>query len=197
MATPSVPLARTSTEAHLYMDLRPCDCGETTFPRSSSVIELGEDLASRYSGTCPTCGTDREFVFRLPDEVVLPVAGTVVYGDGAPSELLDPGEWLWVADRYASAVPADVAGLDAQGSPAAQTTQAAQEARSRLSAAVAAMGEVIAFVPRGAEEVPAEAFWSDLGRSVRDEEPGRFARDRLEAVRDTYERILAEIDASA
>ncbi|TQS43827.1 hypothetical protein [Cryptosporangium phraense] len=181
------PLARTSTEAHLFMDLRPCDCGETASSWSSSVIELGDDLGSRYSGTCPSCGTEREFVFRLPDDIVLPVVGQVVYGDGAPSELLDPGEWLWVADRYAGAVPAQAAALDAEGR---------QEVRSRISAAIAAMDEVLAFVPAGADEVPAESFWSDLGRSVRDEEPGRFARDRLQVIRDTYQRILEEIDSS-
>lgn len=186
MATRSVPLARTNTEAHLYMDLRPCDCGESGFPRSSAVIELGDELASRYAGACPGCGTRREFVFRLPDDIQYPVAGQVVYGDGAPSELLDPGEWLWVADRYAGATPADVSDLDDEGR---------RQVRMRISAAAAAMDEVLAFVPPGDEYVPTEAFWSDLGQAVRDEEPGRFYRDRLEVVRDTYRRILAEIDS--
>jgi len=180
------PLVRTATEAHLYMDLRPCTCGEPGFPRESAVVELDGELASRYSGTCPACGTYREYVFRLPEDVVLPRPGAVVFGDGTPSELLDPGEWLWVADRYAGASPADVSRLDPEDR---------RRARQQLAAAAAAMDEVLAFVPADAEEVPPGEFRTELGRAVHAEEPGRFARDRLEVVRDTYREMLAELDA--
>jgi hypothetical protein len=181
-------LARTSSEAHLYMDLRPCECGETTFPRNSSIIELEDGLGSRYTGVCPTCGREREFVFRLPSNVILPVIGQVVYGDGSPSQLLDPGEWAWVADRYAASCPADTSGLD-------QAEQ--RQVRLRLAAAAAATDEILVFLPDGAEEVPVEAFHSDLGQAVYDDEPDRFAADRLAVVRDTYRQMIAEIDARA
>lgn len=183
------PLARTSIEAQLYMELRPCDCGETEFPwASSAVVELDADeLGSRYEGTCPSCGTPREFTFRLPAEIVLAAAGEVRYGDGGPSELLDPGEWLWVADRYASSVPAAATGLD---------PQARRQVRLRVSAAAAAMDEILAFLPAGADSVPAEAVRSEMGRAVYADEPGRFDRYRLEVVRDTYRKILSELDAT-
>lgn len=182
---PDLPLARTSTEAHLYMDLHPCECGGETFARDSAVVEAGDDLASRYTGTCTSCGRPREFTFRIPDEVVLPRPGVVVFGDGTPSELLDPGEWLWVADRYAGAAPADVAGLD---------ESARRTVRQQVASAAAAMDEVLAFVPADDEEVPPGSFTSELGRAVHADEPGRFRRDRLEVVRDTYRGILAEVD---
>ena len=40
------------------------------------------------------------------------------------------------------------------------------------------------------DAVPADAVRSELGRAVYDEEPGRFDRDRLEVVRDTYRALL-------
>ena len=41
--------------------------------------------------------------------------GAVEYGGSQPSELIDPGEWLAVADAYARSVPADTAALAADG----------------------------------------------------------------------------------
>lgn len=178
-----MPLARTSTEAHLYMDLRPCGCGEVLFPRDSAVIQAGNDLASRYSGTCVSCGSYREFVFRLPAEIQLPRPGVTSFGAGPPSELLDPGEWLWIADRYASAAPADLSSLSGE---------ARQRAHRSTATAAAAMDEVLAFVPAGAEAVPAKAIRSERGRAVYAREPGRFRRDRIVVVRDTYREILIE-----
>jgi hypothetical protein len=178
-------LARTNREAHLHMDLHPCRCGDRTRPLDSAVLDLDGALASRYSGTCPGCGRHREFLFRLPDELPAPRPGTVVFGTGGPSELLDPGEWLWVADRYAASVPADAGrlGPDRVG-----------PARRAMAYAEAAMGEVLAFVPAGADAVPAEAFRSERGRAVYGAEPGRFSSARLEVVRETYREILAELD---
>jgi hypothetical protein len=191
MPTALPPLARTSAEAHLYLDLHPCECGQTAFPRDTAILELdaGEPgtalLGSRYEGECPGCGTHREFVFRLPAQARLPLPGQVVYGDGTPSELLDPGEWMWVADRYAASVPASTTGFD---------DQARGQVRARLSAAAAAMDEVLAFVPADADAVPAATVRSELGRDVYDEDAGRFEQYRLEIVRDTYRQLLQQID---
>jgi hypothetical protein len=180
----TLPLARTNSEAHVYMDLHPCECGATGGLRSA-VVEAAGDLASRYFGECESCGEFREFLFRLPDRAVVPRPGMVVYGDGSPSELLDPGEWLWVADHNANAVPVDIAGLDAAG---------LRRARLRLAAAEAAIGEVLAFVPPDGISVGPEEFASELGQALYDREPGRFDRDRLEVVRAAYRELLARID---
>jgi hypothetical protein len=168
------------------MDLRPCTCGETVFSRASAIVELdGDELGSRYDGECAACGSAREFLFRLPAEAAFPPAGVVVYGDGTTSELLDPGEWLWVADRYALSVSADTSSLE---------DPARAQVRVRIGAAAAAMDEVLAFVPAGADAVPSDAVRSELGRAVYEEEPGRFERERLEVVRDTYRALLLAAD---
>ncbi|WP_326549386.1 hypothetical protein [Micromonospora sp. NBC_01813] len=179
----ALQLARTSAEAHIYMELRPCEaCGESRFEPASSVVEVDGDLASRYSGTCPSCGARREFVFRLPDDIPLPIDDDPRFGDERPSELLDAGEWLWLGDVAAGDVPARPDGLD---------TRERRRARTDLLTAAAALTEVLKFVPPGADAVPPQGLWSSQGRAVYAAEPGRFRRVRLEAARDTYRDLAA------
>src|SRR5689334_3767693 len=143
-------LARTNAEAHLYMELNQCgNCGEREFEPTDAVIVVEGDLASRYSGTCPRCGIFREFVFRLPDEPVIPDPEEPVFGDDTPSALIDAGEWLWVADLIARGTP----GEPGEGITAAER----QQIRVDLRTAAAAVGEAAKFVPPGADRVPADA----------------------------------------
>ncbi|MEU7631372.1 hypothetical protein AB0C34_15490 [Nocardia sp. NPDC049220] len=184
----SLRLARTNAEAHLYMDLHPCDaCGASDFHPRSSVVMIVHDLGSRYHGTCPSCGTEREFVFRIPEQTHAPSGDAVQYGDARPSELLDPGEWLWVADSASGQGPADPSGL----SPEETTRQ-----RYFLAVAVAAIAEVLKFVPEGADAVPDSAFVSERGHSVYAAEPGRFSKPRLEAVLGAYRDISMRFGAT-
>ena len=161
-------LARTPDEAHVYMDLHPCDCGETSFERRSSVIAIGDDLGRVYRGNCERCGKAREFRFRLPAEP-LATLGQPEFGDDRPSELLDPGEWMLVAERHA---------------------RVASPTRRDLGIARAAMFEILKFMGTDDDSVPERAFTSARGREMRDEEPGRFGRARLEAVLATYDDLL-------
>jgi hypothetical protein len=157
------------------MDLQPCDtCGEHGFSGESAVVLVEGQLCSRYTGDCGRCGTRRQFLFRLPTEIRLPVERDIVFGGPDPSELLDPGEWLQVADRAAS--------MPASGDAAAD--------REDVALAAAAVDEVLKFIPEGAEEVPAEAFRSATGREMYAQEPGRFRRARLAAVAATYRRLV-------
>ncbi|MDG4762726.1 hypothetical protein O7632_01135 [Solwaraspora sp. WMMD406] len=178
-----LPVPRSSAEARLYVELHPCDCGEVRFAPQVDVVALDDgDLATRYHGDCPRCGSAREFLFRLPAEPVATPAGAgFAYGGPEPSQLIDPGQWLATADRYADLVPADITGLD----PDQQ-----RHARAALTQAVAALDEVLKFAPADAAEVPAAAFTSDTGRQTRVREPGRFRRDRLTALRTTYATLL-------
>jgi hypothetical protein len=181
-----IPVARTSAEAHLYLDLHPCSCGEARFTRDSAVVVTDDgDLASRYTGECPRCGTHREFLFRLPEEILMPSGDDFRFGGPDPSQLLDPGEWRMVAEEYASATPADIASL-----PVGQRRQA----RATLSRAAAALDEVLKFVPEGADEVPVTAFTTERGRAAHAREPGRFGRARLVAVRDTYRELAGRVE---
>jgi hypothetical protein len=156
--------ARSLQEARLYVDLRPCDCGTTSpFDPEFSVEEVDGQSVVVYSGTCPNCGTERRFEFAgVPD------------GDGfgaGTSSIIDPGEFLWVSDAATDQA------LSAATGPDPADRQAAQAA---FETALAALDEVLKFVPAGATEVPAEVIRSELGRTVYDANPDRFQIERLE-----------------
>ena len=173
---PRLPLARTNDEAQLYMDLHPCERCGSVHTQWKTGLALVDGVSARvYYGTCDKCGDERRFEFRLPEIEDIRVTGKLIdFGGPERSELLDPGEWLWVADLTASRVPV--------GRPAA--------ARHALSVAVGAMEEILKFVPEGAARVPVEAFRTTKGLDVYAAEPGRFERERLEIVRDTYRDAL-------
>lgn len=167
-------VARTRDEAHLYLDLHACEeCGSIDVTWENALVNVAGEILNRYAGRCPGCGTDREFFFGLPKQEVMP-QGYPTFGGGEASQLLDAGEWLWVADMTAGNVPADNAG-------------------QALAIAIAAVEEVVKFIPPAQDEVPDGAFWSDRGRQVRNAEPGRFRRDRLLVVRDTYRDLAGPL----
>jgi hypothetical protein len=175
-------VARTNAEAQLFMELNPCEnCGEREFEPADTIIVVEGDLASRYSGTCPRCGIYREFLFRIPDEPIIPNPEEPVFGDDTPSALIDAGEWMWIADLIARSSPAE----PEEGMSAADR----QQIRMELRTAAAAVGEAAKFVPPGGDRVPYDAVWSDRGRAVYEDEPGRFWLPRLQVVRRTYREI--------
>jgi hypothetical protein len=179
----SLPLARTNAEAHLYMDLAPCpDCGaRECAPVERGIIEAEGDLASWYVGTCPQCGRTREFKFRLPEDVIIPDPKNPVFGDERPSELLDAGQWLWLADLITRSSPAEPT--------ADMTAEQRRKVRTDLLTAASAISEAVKFVAPGMETVPGTALWTGQGREVYEREPGRFHRRRLEVVQRTYREI--------
>lgn len=169
-------VARTRDEAHLYLDLHPCEvCASVDTAWSTGLLTVEGELTSRYAGVCEVCGTEREFLFGVPARPVLP-DGYPTFGGPEPSQLLDAGEWLWVADLTAGNVPVDDRA----------------EAHRTLSIAAAAVEEVVKFVEPGGTEVPDTAFWSERGLEVRAAEPGRFTLDRLRIVRDTYRELVED-----
>jgi hypothetical protein len=145
-------------------------------------VWVDDVLASRYTGVCPSCGAERVYQFRIPEEVRLPAADSVRFGGNEPSELLDPGVWLWYSEVAAKQVPAAPSGPDAESR---------RSARHALATALAAIEEVLKFVSPEMDHVPAEAFTSLSGRAIYDGEPGRFSRIRLSAIRDYYAEQLA------
>jgi hypothetical protein len=181
----AVPLARTSVEAHLYMDLNPCVCGEAQFDRQSTMLAGPDGMLQRYTGACPACGRAREFLFRLPEEILMPGPGPVRFGGDEPSELLDAGTWLWLSDHFAGRHPGDLAG--------AGPDQRAQAARD-LGYALAALDEVAKFVPPGQSQVPESAVWTPRGRDQYGRERYRFRTSALSATADTYRRLLAQLE---
>jgi hypothetical protein len=182
-----VPYARTYDEAYLFMDLRPCPCGESEFERSSTSTPSDGDPVIRFTGTCPNCGRRREFSFRMPEE--LPELDFEVnYGPAAePSQLLDAGEWLGVAELYEAVARERLGGADERELDNDEVTRIYY----LLSSAVAATDEVLKFLPDGAPAVPETAFWSQAGRLVFESSPDRFTREGLVAERDESARRLA------
>jgi hypothetical protein len=168
LATVTFPVARTRNEALLYFDLNPCVCGSVETEWDGGVVSVDGRLATRYDGTCARCGAARQYVFALPSDETAP-EGWPTFGGVEPSQLVDAGEWLWVADLTASDVPPDPEG-----------------AGRALAMACAAVEEVLKFIPPGGDRVPDQGFWTDRGREFRDAEPGRFRRERLEVLRDHY-----------
>ncbi|MBB5840110.1 hypothetical protein [Kribbella italica] len=167
-----LPPARTRDEAYVYLDLTPCgQCGSVEVDWRHGIAQVDGELVSAYDGTCQGCAAEREYLFRLPAREH--AGGTPNFGGAEPSELIDPGQWLDLADQLMSAVPTD-------------DPRAADESARFAAAAVA---EVLKFVPPGAPAVPPELFWSGAGRQVYDEQPGRFRRDRLQVVLDTYSGV--------
>src|SRR5690606_37812704 len=135
---------RTNAEAHIYMDQRPCTCGDIEFDRNRSVINDGGVLCTRYHGTCRTCRRPREFIFELPPNPH-PIANRIEFGGSDSSRILDAGEWMAITEYYAKRDPGTYKDLDT---------------------ARAALEEVIKFLPDGADRVPDECFWSEKGKAM-------------------------------
>jgi hypothetical protein len=163
---------RSREEADLYIQQRACVCGDIEFVAvGANVLDEGV-MCLRIFGNCRTCGRQREFLFEQPPRP-LKVTGQIQFGGPDSSRLLDAGEWLAVAEYYAKLDPGTYKDLDT---------------------ARAAMEEVLKFLPAGVDRMPEEAFWSEKGRAVREREPARFRRARLEAILDAYKKHLAKID---
>ncbi|PZS31301.1 MAG: hypothetical protein DLM59_10075 [Pseudonocardiales bacterium] len=173
----ALPVVRTRDEAHLYLDLHPCEhCDSIDVTWEQAVVSVDGELASEYAGQCPGCGAERDYVFALPERETLSPEWPN-FGGPEPSQLLDAGEWLWVAELSAGNAP--------PGDPARE--------RQALAIATRAVAEVVKFIPAGEEVVPDTAFWSARGRELRDAEPGRFNRGRLLVVQETYDRLAGQV----
>jgi hypothetical protein len=140
----------------------------------------GDALVAVYEGACPSCARQRRFEFELVAEIP-PRAS---FGGARASEIIDAGQFLLVADDAARAVPSDVSRLGAAER---------EDAAPLMRRAVAALEEVLKFIPPQTDRVPAEALFSASGRELYLAEPGRFRKARLEAVLGVYRTFVAEL----
>jgi hypothetical protein len=175
-------LARSRGEVLLYLDLTPCErCGAVEMDWETAVENGRGTVLCSYEGSCMSCGTVRRYLFRLPESgTVAPATGVVPFGGEQPSELLDAGEWLWVADLSVADLP--------ESEPDAR--------RDALDIAATAVDEVLKFLPAGANELPSSAFWTERGEAVFALDPSRFDQRRLIALRDKYRRDSAGLPAA-
>lgn len=177
-------VARSPEECHLYMELHPCVCGEAVFEWSQHRREQrGDRLVSVYEGVCSRCGRPRHFEFEVTGEIPPPPA----YGGEAPSRIIDPSEFLAVGEDLAAAVPLDPATLD----PADL-----DDAYEAIEMAVAAVDEVLKFMPAGAEGVPLDAFLTEPGRQAYARDPAQFGRERLLGMLAEYRKTLSAYGAA-
>ncbi|MFB6985000.1 hypothetical protein ACFC0C_03775 [Streptomyces sp. NPDC056178] len=173
-----LPYARSVPEAHLYMELHPCECGESgsTGYRHAS-IQTDQGLASEHSFGCAGCGRQRRFVFRMP---ALVPQHTDRYGGPEPSQIIDAGEWRMISLAY-------MGELD-------RVRARSDELRKMLDEALAAYQELLKFIPAGQERMPDSAFFTERGRRIREgEPPNSFSRHFLEAMVDGVRRDLAAV----
>ncbi|GAA4599550.1 hypothetical protein BJY16_003116 [Actinoplanes octamycinicus] len=145
----TVLFAHTYAEAYLFIDLTPCECGETRFAPAAEPVTLPDGPAHRWYGPCPRCGRDRAFVFRFATYADRSTPGYVEYSHRPePSELLDARQWLWVSEQYAATVPLEVDALRAL------PRDEQRAVKLRLSAAESALAEAAKFgaLPAGLPE---------------------------------------------
>ncbi|MFE3459969.1 hypothetical protein ACFXKD_20685 [Nocardiopsis aegyptia] len=135
-----------------------------------------------YEGQCGRCSGSGRYEFELETEER---ARYPAIGRSTPSRIIDPGEFLWLSDRAASEVPVDVTGL---------SKKEIRVARSLMQRAIVTLEEVLKFIPEGADEVPDGAFFSDLGRSVRQESPERFRREEITTRLAYYRGGMSELE---
>lgn len=126
-------------------------------------------------------GEQHDFTVVVPSVAMRGYIGPgEFYGEGTePSVLIDAGQWCGIEGFAAG----NIGILLKQ----AFTPDVANEVAKNLVSAHSALTEIGKFLPEGADEVPAEAFWTDTGRLIRERQPESFRRDRL--VRDDAEYL--------
>lgn len=180
--------ARTFDEAHLFMELRPCDCGEAELDARSTPSRDGDGWLQEYHGFCPNCGRERRFVFEMPDGVSSSPTGVRYGPDDQPSRLLDPAEWLAVSDALSDNARLLLAG-------ASLTEEQVTTAYMLLASALAATEEVLKFVPADGDGVPSSAFWTQIGMELFAGAGDRFRADRLASDIAERRRALTDFEA--
>jgi len=143
--------------------------------RSHKLVTEGGLLVARYDEAMTDAGLGLHARFILTDEARPPQAPPA----------LDAGELLVLADRRAQAA-------DATPPP---DEQAQRQQRALLDDAADLVATALKRLVPGR---PAQAgdFPSALGRACFEADPGRFDRERLEAVRQVYAGIVMQSDAA-
>jgi hypothetical protein len=180
-------VARSFDEAEMYLQLQICEvCGRVALEQQPGVAggQLDGEPVTWLATVCANCGNRTRFAFRLPAEAAVAPPGQVLFGGGGPSQLIDPGQWLRMADVVTQRLPPQEE-LSPHLDPAL---------RDRVHLAAAAVAEVLRFIKPGEDRVPGYEFWTDSGRQMYDEARWRFDKESLEFELDRYRRALATLD---
>ncbi|MEV5554548.1 hypothetical protein AB0L44_12885 [Nonomuraea wenchangensis] len=167
-------LARSLVEAYVHFDL--------VQPQGSAAAEI----AHEPEGLVLRLGAAEVLVPYEAEEAAREQGLT--FGAGL-SELLDPGQWTLVAATYAGRA---LEGGLMYAAGAAAGEDAYERVATNWRFAADAVAEALKFFPEGAAELPAEAFWSEEGRTLRESEPARLTREKLERDLTFYRRSLTD-----
>ncbi|MGW4499080.1 hypothetical protein ACWENR_10760 [Micromonospora sp. NPDC004336] len=177
--SPPWPTTRSAWECQAFLTLTPCPgCGGPGL-RPTEIATLTGDAGRRweYQAACGRCGRAETFTFAVAVERAPAYPG---FGGATPSQLLDAGQFLVLAEAVADAVPADPYDIDPPDPDAVGTVEAElARARDDIGVAVAAVSECLKFVPAGAAAVPRSALWSPAGLARFDADPEAFERRQL------------------
>lgn len=169
--------ARTLAEAQVYLSVMAAadDAPDAVEPPETTRTE-GEEAWTVSSGV-----GEVQVLYRTEDQ-----ARTLGerFGLGV-SLLLDAGAWVSLASVWARR--AQDADLEYTGQPG----QNRKRVELNWEFARDGMAEALKFLPAGADEIPADAFWTELGTRVHERNPGLFTRANLtedyEFYRDTLD----------
>lgn len=188
---PALPPARTLVEAFLYLELN------HTPGEQSRAPDLTPDDDDPVSVSRQAVLSEEEDAWRIrlgEVDVLLPYASEdaarnedLTFGPGI-SELIDPGQWALVAVTYANRALEEAFLFAADSADDARYESVAAGWRF----AADAVAEALKFLPDDADEVPAEEFWTEMGRSAREDEPERFTRAALERDLAYYRQSLTD-----
>jgi hypothetical protein len=181
-AHPVLPTARSAWECQTYLGLVGCpSCGNTGLDMTEFRSGRRGDIEVwSYRTECAACAQPQAFEFRhTGDPPPFPE-----FGGPEPSELVDPGQFLALAERLAELMPADPADLVADLGPAGRDSALGglHRAAEDIAIAVAAVTETLKFVPAAGTAVPREAFWVEASVARYDREPEVFGKRQLMAV---------------
>ncbi|MFI9836544.1 hypothetical protein ACIHFD_05895 [Nonomuraea sp. NPDC051941] len=172
---PERGLARSLVEAYVYFDLV-AGGGEAGASRRAVVEQDPDGWVVRLGGA--------EVLVPEEAEVVARQAG-LFFGTGL-SELIDPGQWVLIATTYASRALEGALFFAADPSD----PEAFGKVETDWRFAADAVAEALKFFPGGAAELPPDDFWSEMGRALRESEPHRLTRQKLESDLAFYRQSL-------
>jgi hypothetical protein len=175
---------RSTAEAREYMMLALSECGDRLVIEPVESVKRSGEWVDVYVAGCADQDVRREFEFTL-DPTPLGGDGPLFGAGTEPSKVVDAGEWYLVASRY---LQAGAAGEEQfQQDPRYELVQGVYE---NYAWAGAALLEVLKFIPPAATEPPDPAFWTERGRSVREQVGDQLRRSVLEPARARLEGLL-------
>ncbi|MFG2042847.1 hypothetical protein [Dactylosporangium sp. NPDC048998] len=179
--------ARSTAEAQEYMMMALAECGDRLTIELVEAYMRGDRWVGTFIAGCAELGIRREFEVHA-DPVPEGVEGGQFSYSTKVSTLIDAGEWYLVASRYLQA------GADGEHQfDQAPSLALVEDVYESYSRAIAAISEILKFIPPGQAAPPDPAFWTERGRSVREGVGDQLTRSFLEPARARLEGILRAI----